>query len=66
MKVVNLNTVPRKDVQMEGASGVTRQLPIGAADGAPTFSFRVFSLEPGGHTPFHSHPAEHVNYIIEG
>ena len=32
----------------------------------PNFSFRVFTLEPGGHTPHHSHESEHLNYILEG
>ena len=31
----------------------------------PTFSFRVFTIEPGGHTPFHNHPFEHLNYFIK-
>jgi quercetin dioxygenase-like cupin family protein len=66
MKVVHLNDVPVVPVQMEGAAKASKQLPIGSADGSPNFSFRVFSLAPGGHTPYHRHAAEHVNYIIEG
>jgi quercetin dioxygenase-like cupin family protein len=66
MKVVHLDEVPAMPVRMEGAAGATKQVPIGAADGSPNISFRVFTLAPGGHTPYHRHPAEHVNYIIEG
>jgi len=51
---------------MEGAKGITKQVPISKADGTPSFSFRVFTIEPGGHTPYHTHPSEHLNYIIEG
>ena len=51
---------------MEGAARVLKQLPISRNDGAPHFSFRVFTIEPGGYTPYHTHQAEHVNYIIEG
>ena len=29
-------------------------------------AFRVFTLEPGGHTPHHTHEGEHLNYIISG
>ena len=29
-------------------------------------SFRVFTIEPEGHTPLHQHPFEHMNYIIKG
>lgn len=34
--------------------------------GVSNFSFRVFTIEPKGHTPFNTHPCEHENYIIEG
>lgn len=27
---------------------------------------RVFELEPGGHTPKHTHDWPHINYVIEG
>lgn len=51
---------------MEGAKGIYKQIPLSKEDGAPVFSFRVFTIEPGGHTPLHSHPFEHMNYVIEG
>ena len=66
MKITNLEQCARIIPKMEGAKGVTKQVPISKADGTPAFSFRVFTIEPGGHTPFHSHPFEHLNYIIEG
>jgi quercetin dioxygenase-like cupin family protein len=66
VKIIHLKDVPRNPVDMEGAKGVFKQLPLGSADGSPGFSFRVFSVEPGGHTPLHSHPFEHLNYVIEG
>ena len=66
MKVVHLDDVEKIRPQMEGAKNVLKQLPIGSADGAPNFSFRVFTLEPDGHTPHHTHPFEHLNYIISG
>ena len=27
---------------------------------------RVFTVDPGGHTPYHRHAFEHLNYVIEG
>jgi quercetin dioxygenase-like cupin family protein len=51
---------------MEGAESVYKQVPISQDDGSPVFCFRVFTIEPGGHTPFHRHSFEHLNYIIEG
>jgi quercetin dioxygenase-like cupin family protein len=66
MKIIPIGQVEKKKVEMEGASGAWKQLPLGSKDGAPVYSFRVFTLEPGGNTPFHSHPYEHMNFIIEG
>ncbi len=66
MKITTLDDTTKETVRMEGASGVHKQVPVSKQDGSPHFSFRVFSFEPGGHTPFHAHPSEHVNYIIEG
>jgi len=66
MKITRLAECPSIPVKMPGASGAARQLPIGKADGAPNFSIRVFTLEPGGHTPHHVHESEHLNYVLEG
>ena len=66
MKVVSLDMVEKVVPSMQGASGVFKQVPVSKHDGAPTFSFRVFTLDPGGHTPYHRHPYEHVNYVIDG
>ena len=66
MKIVSLNEVESKKVNMEGAEKAWKQMPLSASDGAPVYSFRVFTVEPGGFTPYHNHPYEHMNYIIEG
>ena len=66
MKVVDLDHVPRIKVDMEGAKSTYKQIPISKSDGSSLFSFRVFTIEPGGHTPFHMHPFEHLNYVISG
>ena len=66
MKIVALDRVEKKQVVMDGAQNAFKQVPISAKDGAPMFAVRVFTLGPGGHTPYHSHPFEHVNYVIEG
>jgi len=66
MKITRLEECESSAVTMEGASGAVRQVPVGRADGAPHFSARVFTLEPGGHTPHHAHESEHLNYIISG
>jgi quercetin dioxygenase-like cupin family protein len=66
MKIIPLDQVARSKMTLEGARDVYKQLPIAKADGTPSFSFRVFTIEPGGHTPYHTHEFEHLNYIIEG
>ena len=66
MHITNLDKTEKFVPVMEGAKGVQKQIPISKADGAPSFSFRVFTIEPGGHTPLHTHDFEHINYIIEG
>jgi quercetin dioxygenase-like cupin family protein len=66
MKIVSLDKVEKTKVNIEGAAGAWKQLPLGSKDGAPVYSLRVFTVEPGGYTPFHSHPYEHMNYIING
>ncbi|MBN1957173.1 MAG: cupin domain-containing protein [Desulfuromonadales bacterium] len=66
MKIIALDQVPSMPMQMEGAAGVIKQVPVGKEDGAPHFSFRVFTVEPGGHTPYHVHETEHLNYVLEG
>ena len=66
MKISRLDKVEKVKMEMEGAKSVYKQVPISKAEGSPTFSFRVFTIEPGGYTPFHEHPFEHLNYIIVG
>ncbi|MGM0666333.1 MAG: cupin domain-containing protein [Bacteroidota bacterium] len=66
MKIISLDKVEKNKVNMEGAVGAWKQLPLGSKDGAPVYSYRVFTVEPKGNTPFHSHPYEHMNFVIEG
>jgi quercetin dioxygenase-like cupin family protein len=66
MKITSLDKLEKTKMTMEGAKDTWKQIPISKADGTPTFSFRVFTIMAGGHTPYHTHASEHVNYIIEG
>lgn len=66
MKITNLESTPKTVMTMEGASNVQKQIPISAQDGSPSYAFRVFTIAPNGHTPYHTHAFEHLNYIIEG
>lgn len=51
---------------IEGLPGVTIRWLWAAADGAPTFALRLFELQPGASTPYHTHPHEHEVYILRG
>jgi quercetin dioxygenase-like cupin family protein len=51
---------------VEGVPGVTVRWLWAARDGAPTFALRLFEVEPGAATPYHSHAHEHEVYILSG
>ena len=66
MIISNLKNIEKKRVDMDGVKHAFKQVPLSREHGAPHFSFRVFTLDPEGHTPYHNHPFEHLNYIITG
>jgi len=66
MKITRLDRCRTHAVEMEGVKGASKQVPLGVADGVPNFSFRVFTLEPGGHSPHHTHEVEHLNFVLSG
>ncbi|PJB78029.1 MAG: cupin [Acidobacteria bacterium CG_4_9_14_3_um_filter_49_7] len=53
-------------VEMEGTVNTTIRWLIAEKEGASNFFMRLFEVEPGGHTPFHSHPGEHEIFILDG
>lgn len=66
MKITNLERIGKAKMTMEGAKDTWKQVPLSKEDGVPNFSFRVFTIMPGGHTPYHTHDSEHMNYFISG
>jgi quercetin dioxygenase-like cupin family protein len=65
-KAIHYTDVPAQTYGDE-APGVTIRWVIDEEhDGAPFYSLRVIEVGPGGHTPDHTHPYEHENYVIEG
>jgi quercetin dioxygenase-like cupin family protein len=66
MRIVHADDVPKKPVEMEGATGVTIRWLVSGEDGAPTFAMRLFEIEPGGRTPLHTHGNEHEVYVLDG
>lgn len=66
MLIRNINEVERKPVQMDGVQGASMAIMVGRGDGAPNFAMRSFRVEPGGHTPRHSHDYEHEVFVSGG
>jgi quercetin dioxygenase-like cupin family protein len=66
MLIRRASDMPGQPMQMEGVKDVTMRLMVGRDDGAPNFAMRHFTVEPGGHTPRHSHNYEHEVYIVDG
>lgn len=66
MKKISLNDVKKTKVDMEGAEKAWKQMPLSSSDNVPVYSYRVFTVEPNGFTPYHQHNYEHMNFIIEG
>ena len=65
-KVAHYTEVPAQ-VFGDEAPGVTIRWVIDEQhDGAPNYALRVIEVAPGGHTPDHTHPFEHENFVIEG
>jgi len=65
-RIANITTEPDEPIDMPGASGVRMVMLIGREHGAPNFSMRRFTIEPGGHSPKHSHDYEHEVVILDG
>jgi len=55
MYLSNLEKTKKIKPNMEGVKDIYKQVPISREKGEPVFSFRVFTIEPGGHTPHHNH-----------
>ena len=48
MHITRLEKVKKLVPKMEGARGVYKQIPLSKETGVTTFSFRVFTIRPGG------------------
>jgi len=65
MNVFNYETINAKEVK-GGASKVKIQWLITKEMGAKNFAMRIFTMEPGGYSPLHTHPWEHEVFVLEG
>ncbi len=65
-KVVHYRNVEAKVFGPEAPGASIRVLIDDEHDGAPVYKLRMIEIEPGGHSPDHSHPYEHENFVVEG
>ncbi len=66
MKVEKRSNISKCAVELDGAKDVEIRWLISKEDGAENFAMRMFELQPGGHTPLHTHTHEHEVFVIEG
>ncbi len=66
MKIDKALNVPAGPVKEKEAKGVKMRVLLSEKDAAPNFIMRIFEIEPGGHTLYHTHPWEHEVYVLEG
>jgi len=66
--MIKRNRSDAETVRFDGGEyrGCSMRRLITEDDGAPSFSMRVFTLDPGGFTPFHAHEHEHEVYVLAG
>jgi quercetin dioxygenase-like cupin family protein len=63
--VTHESQVKGDPVYGEGVNKVNKQILVGPRDGFDGY-LREFTLEAGGHTPYHRHDWYHVVYVLEG
>ncbi len=66
MKVTDYHKVPLEAVEMEEAKNVKVRWLISDKDNAKNFAMRLFEVEAGGYTPYHTHDWEHEVFVLEG
>lgn len=64
MDVKHAFEVPTEEI--EGLPGVTVRWLWAEKDGAPHFALRLFEVQPGKSTFYHTHPHEHEVYVLSG
>ena len=66
MKINTDVNIPEVEVDMVGASDVSRQVLIGPDEDSENIIMRLFKIRPGGCTPHHKHNFEHVIKVLSG
>ena len=63
--VIHESEAKSRAIYGEGLQNVSKKILVGPRQGFAGY-LRQFTVEPGGHTPYHQHDWHHVVYILEG
>jgi len=66
MIVGNLNDIKGKEVDSDLAKFTIMKVLVSKEEGWEDYVMREVEVLEGGHTPKHSHPWQHINYVISG
>lgn len=66
MFVGNVKDLEEKAVNIPAAKNAFKKTLIGPQEGWEGWVMRLFTIKSEGHTPRHSHPWPHINYIVGG
>lgn len=66
VKIVKVNDVAEEELKKGSAKGTKVRYLIDQRHGANNFFLRIYSVEPGGQTPYDKHPYEHEVFVLKG
>jgi quercetin dioxygenase-like cupin family protein len=66
MKIGHTDQLDSKHITHPDASNAAMKVLVSPTEGWEGYVMRVLEVEENGHTPKHSHPWPHINYMIEG
>ncbi|MBU4533239.1 MAG: cupin domain-containing protein [Eubacteriales bacterium] len=66
MFVENMTNIKSTPVNAPAVLNVLRQTLVGPEQGWDGWVMRLFTVGPAGHTPRHTHPWPHINFIVSG
>ncbi|MDT4763036.1 cupin domain-containing protein [Sphaerochaeta sp. PS] len=66
MFVSHRDEIEKKQIVSPTTHEVTKQVLVGPDQGWKDYVMRMFTLGKGGFAPKHTHPWQHILYIVEG
>jgi quercetin dioxygenase-like cupin family protein len=66
MFVGHEKTIAKICPEAPGMANVIKQVLVGPEQGWEGWVMRLFTLGKEGHSPRHSHPWPHINYVVSG